>query len=108
MSKPPKFLRRGGWVSPAAKRLNRKLKRRQITCWCYVYPFPHRINGGKCRGRDWAQSYYELDRWACSCCASNCNTYCEVANGQEDIKHCGGYRDHLLSNTNAQFPKYEL
>lgn len=27
----------------------RKYRRNQVTCNCEAYPFPHRLDGGKCR-----------------------------------------------------------
>lgn len=24
------------------------MKKKQVTCWCDAYPFPHRQGGGKC------------------------------------------------------------
>ena len=70
-------------------------RRVQVTCWCRAYSFPHRITGGRCNGREWAESYHLFERYACACCNLNNNGHCEVALGQERLAQCDGYRDTL-------------
>jgi hypothetical protein len=86
----------------------KKLRRRQVTCLCGVYEFPHRLGGGKCYGRDWTASYYESEGIYCSCCVANINQVCEVASGQEEIRYCEGAIDHLHSRTKYRHPYWSL
>jgi len=79
--------------------------RKQVTCWCGAYDFPHRINGGRCTGREWVESYFWFARYACQYCNSNCGgNECDVANGQEPLKYCDGYRDDLQKQMGMRHP----
>jgi len=74
--------------------------REQVTCFCSIYPFPHRLTGGKCNGIEWAESYYlNYKNNDCQNCNSNNETKCEVAMGQEDIDHCEAYNNQLNRQT---------
>lgn len=84
----------------ARKRRNRV----QVTCLCRAYKFPHRLGGGKCAGRGWAESYYLHEKDCCAQCNLNTGDYCEVAVGQEDIKHCEGYQEHLRLQPSTRLP----
>ena len=69
----------------------RKRKRRQITCTCPAYSFPHRLGGGKCRLSAFASRIYNGEegfRPKCSNCISNNNSTCEVAEEREDARYC--------------------
>ncbi|MBP9749480.1 MAG: hypothetical protein KBD21_02020 [Candidatus Pacebacteria bacterium] len=73
----------------------KKPKRVQVTCRCGVYLFPHRLGGGCCRGRAWAESYREVDGSSCGTC--NCDRQdgsCDVVEGLEDITYCQGKEDY--------------
>jgi hypothetical protein len=84
--------------------LRRKQRRRQVTCLCGRYDFPHRLGGGKCYGRDWAASYYETEGWCCARCNAKVDGACEVAAGQEEIRYCEGASDHLHTSTKRRHP----
>lgn len=95
-----------------------KRKRLQVTCLCKsCYSFPHRIGGGKCNGREWAESYFTLIKDMCEGCTCN-NNYtgaaqgersgtCDVAEGLESITLCEGYRDHLNAQPSIRLPTTE-
>lgn len=83
----------------------RKLRRKAVTCWCCAYPFPHRCGGGRCSGSDWARSYIEFEGLECqSCLLYRTHVECEVSVGQERIKYCAGYRDHLKNKPGKRHP----
>lgn len=68
-----------------------KRKRRQYTCRCDAYSFPHRFVGGKCSGL----SVVEKTRSSgslCKSCSLN-NQGCEVLKGIESPKECEGVRE---------------
>lgn len=93
-------LRRPKWWRTAARR-----RRRQITCWCWHYGFPHRIGGGACTGADWARTYFEHDSSCCRQCTSNDgHGLCDVASGAERIKYCDGMRDYLRAGDHTRYP----
>lgn len=48
--------------------------RKQMTCWCDAYRFPHRIGGGDCG--------YHIDQKFCDACDSG---YCEF-HGTDDFQ----------------------
>ncbi len=83
-------------------------KRKQVTCLCGSYEFPHRISGGKCSGSSWAESYKLLIGHLCQMC--NCNNpeegTCDVASELEDIDYCEGYHDHLRKQPDIRLPKH--
>ena len=101
-------------VSPPKKK---KRVRVQVTCLCGVYPFPHRIGGGKCTGRNWVASYINMVSECCNQC--NCKNTgesgaggeragtCDVYEGLESIKLCEGYIDFLHSQTPMRLPMDE-
>ena len=52
----------------------KKTKRKQDTCYCDAYRFPHRLGGGKCENVD-------IDGPFCTSCGSSC----EVVQGDDGI-----------------------
>lgn len=70
---------------------------RQITCRCCAYSFPHRLNGGRCNGAEWATTYFYTVRVDCDGCNSNCESYCDVADGRESIEECQAVHEVLRS-----------
>lgn len=78
-----------------------------MTCYCSRYNFPHRLGGGKCKGREWAEYYFLHDKGECEKCILNHYSNCEVSSGQESIKHCEGFADHLRGQYSERFPKHE-
>tara|TARA_B100000745_G_scaffold262278_1_gene186390 strand:+ start:325 stop:639 length:315 start_codon:yes stop_codon:yes gene_type:complete len=83
----------------------KKRDRVQVTCNCGAYEFPHRISGGRCSGADWAESYFVLEQSECQYCNCNHNGVCEVATGQESIKYCEGFREHLHTQPDVRHPR---
>lgn len=88
-----------------------KKRKPQVTCNCSAYEFPHRVNSYNrktnkgCHGDQWALSYMDIDGSMCDTC--NCLrgiNDCDVASGVEDISHCQGYQDHLLSQNSLRLP----
>lgn len=59
-----------------------RLRRKQYTCRCEAYHFPHRFGGGRCNGLHLVQPGAE-----CSNCLLN-NNGCEVIKGQEQPREC--------------------
>ena len=57
----------------------RLIKRKQKTCRCSVYPFPHRKHGGKCQSCNHDKDWRGLSSWTedkeegdwCQICADN-------------------------------------
>jgi hypothetical protein len=80
-----------------------RLEGRQITCTCRAYPFPHRLNGGKCDGSKWAEKYFYQIRTECQYCNNNCETHCDVAQGRESIENCEGAIEELRSGIPVVF-----
>lgn len=76
----------------------------QVTCLCSAYKFPHRLGGGRCRGEEWAGSYFEVIKIECYRCAENSLSGCRVASGLESIKLCEGYRDFLHYQIKVRLP----
>ncbi|QXG07631.1 hypothetical protein [Erwinia phage Snitter] len=60
-------------------------RRRQTTCTCDAYDFPHRFGGGRCDGIAIVMLYAGSS--ACFNCHLN-NNGCEVIKGQESPKEC--------------------
>lgn len=79
--------------------------RRQVTCLCSRYPFPHRLGGGRCRGCEWCESYFETDARMCSECNCNVDGHCEVAVGQERLAYCEGAADNLHAASTDRHPR---
>lgn len=54
-----------------------------VTCYCSAYPFPHRLNGGKCSVHTFADWYIEHRGYYCEECERKTRdygyTYCSVA-----------------------------
>lgn len=84
--------------------MKKKRKHVQVTCWCSVYTFPHRIGGGRCQGILWARSYREVD----GKCCSHCNNYyaetCDVVDGRENIVYCEAVQEFLLHPSTLRLP----
>jgi hypothetical protein len=84
--------------------------REQVTCYCGVYTkpaFPHRINGGRCNGSSWAESYRRFESEMCHGCPFNSDdeeTGCEVAGGRESIYECPAYWEHLKTQPDVRHP----
>ena len=57
-------------------------------CGCSAYPFPHRINSGKCTGSYWAEFYFNNIRTECDGCNCTDGRTCDVADGRESIFEC--------------------
>ena len=58
--------------------------RRQITCVCGAYDFPHRLGGGDCSGLSWVASYREIIH-DCDYCNCDNDGRCDVVDGSEGI-----------------------
>lgn len=79
--------------------------RRQVTCYCIRYAFPHRLGGGRCFGRDWCESYHTNEHDMCRYCTLSLDTMqCEVALGVECLNQCPGYREHLRHQPTNRHP----
>lgn len=76
-------------------RRRRQRAGREVTCWCSKYEFPHRLGSGNCRGREWAEAYFEKDHSCCRLCNLNAGGHCEVAVGQESIRYCDAMAEYL-------------
>lgn len=68
--------------------MKRRKYRKQVTCRCSAYKFPHRLSGGKCTIENYVYSYFYEDRVLCTDCICNKTAYCEVAEGSEDVQYC--------------------
>jgi len=81
-------------------------KREQVTCLCGAYDFPHRIEGGRCSGSSWAESYREVEGSRCDNCSCNSDRgfACDVAGGLEGIRECEGYMEHLHMQPDIRLP----
>ncbi|AWD90241.1 hypothetical protein [Dickeya phage Sucellus] len=73
------------------------MKRRQVTCNCSVYKFPHRFGGGKCNGMDIVLKSAGYNSNCNSCYLMN-NGRCEVILGQESPKECQFVIDFIYLN----------
>lgn len=76
----------------------KKRKRKQITCQCTAYKFPHRFGGGKCSWFRYANHHWNQYYGHCQICAG-CNSFveghCEVVTGQESAKYCAALQEFL-------------
>lgn len=79
-------------------------RRKQVTCWCGAYEFPHRLDSGNCTGCAWAQSYFWNEKIVCAYCNSNNNGSCDVADGREQIRYCDGVRETIHRQPNIRHP----
>lgn len=72
-----------------------KRTRRQATCRCDAYAYPHRMFGGRCDG------YHIVAKNAggaqCATCLLN-NVGCEVMRGQESPRECAYVIDIMIWN----------
>lgn len=84
--------------------MKKKRRRIQVTCWCSVYTFPHRIGGGRCQGILWAQSYREVDGKCCKHCNNDYAENCDVADGRENIAYCQAIQEFLLHPPSLRLP----
>ena len=75
----------------------------QLVCKCSAYPFPHRLGGGKCYGREWAEAYFLWVKEECEFCNAN-SGWCEVATGQEPISRCQGKAAWLHAGETRKLP----
>lgn len=71
------------------------MKRRQVTCTCEAYDFPHRFGGGRCDGLSIVVKV--VGSSSCHWCHLN-NGGCEVLKGQEHPRECPGVQDYLAYN----------
>lgn len=69
--------------------------RRQVTCNCGAYDFPHRIFGGKCNGL--AIVIQNVGGNECRHCLLN-NNGCEVIAGIEHPRECPYVQDFAAFN----------
>lgn len=89
--------------------MKKKRKREQVTCLCKAYRFPHRIDGGKCTGSCWAESYFLLCHEMCEGCVSHrTDGTCDVAGGIESVEYCEGYQDHLCCQPVVRLPVSDI
>lgn len=65
-----------------------KKQRFNFPCNCPAYPFPHRIDSGKCNGSEFAQFYFANVRTECAGCNCTDGKTCDVADGRESIFEC--------------------
>lgn len=66
-------------------------KRKQLTCRCGAYGFPHRLSGGKCSTARLADKIHNENYGSGVCRSCPCNVeahYCEVAEGAESARYC--------------------
>lgn len=70
-------------------------KRRQVTCQCRAYEFPHRFGGGACNGIAIVES--NVGGALCQYCHLM-NDGCEVLKGQEDARECAYVQDFAEYN----------
>nr|DAI80185.1 MAG TPA: hypothetical protein [Caudoviricetes sp.] len=63
-----------------------KRRRRQITCNCSAYDFPHRLFGGACSGLHIVEE--NVGGWLCQSCNLLNAGRCEVITGQESPREC--------------------
>lgn len=69
-----------------------KMKRKQYTCRCPAYDFPHRFGGGKCTGISEVQKCWE-NKIYCRQCIAFSDYGCDVINGQEHPRECPYVQD---------------
>lgn len=67
----------------ASKRKHRDYER---TCDCSAYPFPHRLLGGKCKGRKVIAQTFDSGKECRACVLSDCGS-CQVLEGLENTKN---------------------
>lgn len=72
-----------------------KKKRTQVTCYCPVYAFPHRIFGGRCTVNKWTAAYWLMSFGYLACTNCNClvEGECEVVTGKERARYCNALQD---------------
>lgn len=71
------------------------MARRQVTCKCGAYSFPHRFGGGKCDGLVIVIAAAGSSH--CHYCHMN-NNGCEVIKGQEHPRECPAVIDFCEYN----------
>lgn len=62
--------------------------RRQLTCQCSAYSFPHRFGGGSCNGLSVVEKTWSEQSFCKNCHLKNYG--CEVLRGIESPKECEG------------------
>lgn len=63
-----------------------KRRRRQVTCNCQAYDFPHRFGGGGCDGRGIVEE--NVGGYLCQSCNLLNGGQCEVMTSQEAPREC--------------------
>ena len=86
------------------KKKKRNRKRKQVTCICGAYSFPHRLGGTKCSGSAWARSYWEIEGKCCVLCSCERGGACSVMDGREDVRLCEGRQEHELHGSSLRHP----
>lgn len=89
----------------ALRKRKARLKRNdnRPICWCNVYKFPHKI-GGKCKGQEFTQFYFNYQRQLCHECNCLNENSCDVVDGRESIKHAECYIDRVHCNPSEKLP----
>lgn len=63
-------------------------KRKQVTCDCFAYEFPHRFGGGRCNGMSIVETKFGGE-YCSSCPAFLGSEYgCDVLRGSESTNQC--------------------
>lgn len=77
--------------------MKRKPRKGEYVCRCYAYKFPHRFGGGRCKGRNIVEDYWEAHYGTGDC--SNCISYeegiCQVVDGQEEVTECPVWQEFV-------------
>ena len=68
-----------------------------VTCHCHAYPFPHRLNGGKCMHETAAAAYYATAPDYCSSCPEHYD--------EPDVNYNGC---KVVDGNNARCPAVEI
>lgn len=80
-------------------RKRRKKRHGEITCTCRAYRFPHRLMGGRCKGRSFVEGFFSDNMWGeCRDCRYffvEDGLECEVCNGSEDPWECPALSEYL-------------
>ena len=80
--------------------------KKQVTCWCNAYDFPHRIGGGRCDASEWVVGYMTNCGEYCETCIMKTGVAsCDVSEGKESIRYCDGYQDYLHRQNNDRLPR---
>ena len=86
---------------PLKKR--RSKRKGEVTCTCSAYKFPHRFGGGKCNGRQMAETSYPC-KDCISCVEYEPSEYpCAVVDGREGAWACDIVKE-FISNEEVAIP----